>query len=284
MTEIKDIQPVVDVDKAWHSLYKRLHEDQPQSSPAPEKSYFSMPLFRWVAAAAVILGIFTAVIQYLNPGHPTTMLSMSNNDPRNVLVKTLNDGSTVYLTANSSISYPEQFSGDAREVKMRGDVFFDIARNPKKPFKIETEKVCVRVLGTAFNIKNETKSGFELTVLRGKVEVTQKSDGASAYVVAGEGIKIVDSHWVRFRNSDASFSDSYSRNMRFKDEPLRNIVKVLNQYTSRKIILQGGDELQTRKLNVKFYNNDINRITNIISLALHLKREITPDSIYVLRP
>lgn len=276
-------QPTIDVDKAWDTLYSRLQEDQQLGFRTKKRHFFTSPTFRWIAAATIALCVTTAAIHYWIPDHKTPLLSMRNADRQNVLVKTLNDGSTVYLASNSSFFYPEKFADNARNVRMQGDAFFDIAKNPDKPFRIETSKIIVEVLGTAFNVKSNENAEFQLTVLRGKVKVTQKKNGESAYVVAGEGIKIVDSHWVRYQNQDPSLFDYYSKNMRFKDEPLDRIVKVINQYSTHKIALK-GEGIQSRKLNVKFYNNDINGITNVISLALHLKREITPDSVYVLRP
>lgn len=276
-------QQIIDVDKAWDTLYSRLQEDQLLGFRDQKLNFFTTPAFRWIAAAVIALCVTTAAIHYWIPDHKTPLLSIRNTDMKNVLVKTLNDGSTVYLASNSSFFYPENFAADARNVHMQGDAFFDIAKNPEKPFRIETGKIVVEVLGTAFNVKSNEKTEFQLTVLRGKVKVTQKKTGESAFVVAGEGIKIVDSHWVRYQNQDPSLFDYYSKNMRFKDEPLDRIVKVINQYSTRKILLK-GEEIQARKLNVRFYNNDIDGITNVISLALHLKREITPDSVYVLRP
>ena len=71
--------------------------------------------------------------------------------------------------------------------------------------------------------------------------------------------------------------------MKFKDESLDKIVQVINLYSQRKVSLK-GDAIKNHKLNVRFYNNDVDGMTNIISLALHLKREITRDSIFISQP
>lgn len=278
-----DIQQI-DIDNAWNNLHARLQGNNLIPTPETGRSLFATPVFRWAVAAVLALCLTTIAIKYLMPEqHKMPLLSMSNNDAENTLVKTLEDGSTVYLAGSSSLSYPARFSKDSREVEMQGNALFDIARNPAKPFRIETKKIIVEVLGTAFNVKSDAKGSFELAVLRGKVKVTQKSNGEFAYVVAGEQATVVDNHWQKIRCTDTSLLDSFTRNMKFKDEPLDKIVQVINLYSQRKIALK-GEAIKSHKLNVQFYNNDIDGMTKVISLALHLKREVTRDSIYISQP
>jgi ferric-dicitrate binding protein FerR (iron transport regulator) len=278
-----DIQQI-DIDKAWNNLHARLQEDNLIPIAAKESSIFAMPVFRWAVAAMLALCLTTVVIRYFVPDrHKTPLLSMRNNDADNTLVKTLEDGSTVYLAGSSSLFYPSRFAKDSREVVMQGNALFDIAKNPEKPFRIETKKIIVEVLGTAFNVKSDAKGSFELAVLRGKVKVTQKSNGEFAYVVAGEQATIVDNHWQKTKYTNNCLLESFTKHMKFKDESLEKIVQVINQYSQRKVALQ-GEAIKNHKLNVQFYNNDVEGMTKVISLALHLKREVSQDSIFISQP
>ena len=68
----------------------------------------------------------------------------------------LNDGSRVTLNNNAELRYPEKFRGDKREVLLSGEAFFEVERNPEKPFTINIEDMAiVEVLGTSFNIRSE---------------------------------------------------------------------------------------------------------------------------------
>ena len=271
-----------DTDKAWNALHARLRKDNLLNTTNQQTSFrrFS-PVLKWAVAAVLVLAIATVAIHYLLPAHNSLpLLTFQNNDADNTLVKTLDDGSTVYLAASTSLSYPVQFAHDSREVSMKGNAMFDIARNPVKPFRIETEKIIVEVLGTAFNIKTDDKGSFELSVLRGKVKVTQKANGETAYVVAGEQASVIDNHWQKTHNANSTLLNNFIRNMRFKDEPLDRIVQVINQNSSRKVALK-GTTIKNHKLNVRFYNNDVETMTEVISLALHLTREVRQDSIFI---
>ena len=56
------------------------------------------------------------------------------------------------LKENTTLSYPEQFTGDKRIVKLKGEAFFDVAKNPHKAFVIQTKATTTKVLGTSFKL------------------------------------------------------------------------------------------------------------------------------------
>ncbi|MDP4262772.1 MAG: FecR domain-containing protein [Bacteroidota bacterium] len=85
----------------------------------------------------------------------------------------LPDGSTVWLNAGSKIYYADaDFSGATREIRLEGEAFFDIVKQPEHPFIVHTSGIDIKVLGTAFNVKSypEDKT-VETTLYRGSVKV-----------------------------------------------------------------------------------------------------------------
>lgn len=82
----------------------------------------------------------------------------------------LPDGSTVILNSGSKIIFPEQFTGDLREVSLIGEGFFEVKRNSEKPFVVSMNGNKVRVLGTSFNIRSyPSDSVIQVSVATGKV-------------------------------------------------------------------------------------------------------------------
>jgi ferric-dicitrate binding protein FerR (iron transport regulator) len=91
----------------------------------------------------------------------------------------LPDGSTVWLNAGSKLVYGKDFGVEIREVHLTGEAFFDIVKNPEKPFVVHAGSIDIRVLGTAFNVRNyPDDKTTETSLLRGSVEITtQKRPG-----------------------------------------------------------------------------------------------------------
>jgi len=85
---------------------------------------------------------------------------------------TLVDGSRVVLQPASEITYKSDFSGATREVRLKGEAFFKVKRNPDKPFIVYSNEVTTRVLGTSFTIRAYENDGeITVAVKTGKVSV-----------------------------------------------------------------------------------------------------------------
>ncbi len=84
----------------------------------------------------------------------------------------LNDGTAVDLNAGSRIVYPSVFSGEQRRVRLFGEARFNVSRNEKQPFVVETFACDVQVLGTDFNvIADEERGRFSTALFEGRVSV-----------------------------------------------------------------------------------------------------------------
>ena len=85
---------------------------------------------------------------------------------------TLADGTKVWLNSQSELIFPASFDGDYREVKLNGEGYFDVVKDEKQPFIVETNKFDIKVLGTEFNVcAYKDESHWETALLEGKIEV-----------------------------------------------------------------------------------------------------------------
>lgn len=84
----------------------------------------------------------------------------------------LADGTLVYLNAESELIYPVVFTGDTREVTLKGEAYFKVTKNSRKPFIVKSDGILVRVWGTEFNLNTLRQQGYyAATLVEGKVEV-----------------------------------------------------------------------------------------------------------------
>lgn len=90
----------------------------------------------------------------------------------------LPDGTQVWLNAGSSIVYPERFTGPAREVRITGEAFFDVARDESLPFRVATDNgLGIEVLGTRFNVNSYHDGGATVvTLVEGSVKVVSGAE------------------------------------------------------------------------------------------------------------
>lgn len=270
-------------DQAWNELYSRLEQDN--LIPARGQKRLMRPVFAGMAAAIAVLCLCGALgIWLLNDwGTDERLLSLKNGPEDNTLVTTLEDGSIIYLAQDATLSYPEHFEADKRLVKLDGNALFDVSGNKQRPFLIETKYTTIEVVGTAFNVKNNGKNDFELSVQRGLVKVTRLDNGESSFVKAGETVILNKNLFLKSPTSDMDQFARYTERIQFKDETLANIVRVINRMSSQPVQLSSS-ELENRRLTVSFYDNSPAAMTELICLALGLTSEQKEDTLVISAP
>lgn len=261
-------------DEAWERLYARFEADNlladAGSNPAVRRNLY----LRWGAvAAAVIAGIVCLAAWWVMPEQAGDIRNFVTQENQEVatLVQTLEDGSVVYLAKESTLQYPEHFATDRREVNLQGEAFFDIARKPEQTFTIETTKVRVEVLGTAFDVRSKDDIPFSLSVKRGQVKVSLKQGGQTLLAKAGETVTLQSGELLLSKTKHPELFDRYIKNIRFKDEYLENVLRAINKESADWQIETASPALGKRKLTVEFANNSPESVAELIGWTFNLK-------------
>ena len=189
--ELTQIRQWVNADKAnrdafYHerALFDALQLNTVQRENHTRKQ--SVPLWKWIgsAAAAVIALFLLYNIQIFT--HKNIQPEIAFNTikvPAGQRVEvTLSDGTHLWLNARSEFSYPVSFNGDKREVHLKGEAFFDVAKDKDKKFIVNAGRCEVEVLGTQFNVE-AYKNDFSTALIRGSVKVTDKSQPDESVVL-----------------------------------------------------------------------------------------------------
>ncbi|MBS7253804.1 FecR family protein [Flavobacterium branchiicola] len=130
------------------------------------------------------------------------LVEQTNNSGKPQII-TLSDGSSVLLQPNSKLSYPKIFIGNERKVYLSGEGFFEISKNPKKPFFVYANEIVTKVVGTSFRVKAYSDMpDVEVLVRTGKVKV--KSNDLIAKSDHKE-IVLLPNQALRFQRSDLKF-------------------------------------------------------------------------------
>jgi len=265
---------VPDTGKAWNMLHARLDNEKLIPAKVVTVSNRMVPnMLRVAAIMLILLGVSAVFYFSMNRKPAVEMVQLNTVNEANTLIKTLNDGSVIYIAQNSSFSFPKEFENKSRNVSLKGEAFFDIASNPAKPFIIETDQAFIEVLGTAFNVKTQDGNNFELCVDRGKVKVTMKNNPSNtALVVAGEKVTTFKNDLLKSKYVKNQESGWYKQRMHFKDESLQNIISVLNRNFNTTFVV-AEKETGNRKLTVTFNKESAATMTELICVTLNLKSQ-----------
>lgn len=98
---------------------------------------------------------------------------------------TLPDGSRVWLNAESEISFPSKFTSRVRKVKVKGEAYFEVSKDPRRPFIVSTDYFTTTVHGTSFNLRARSTDDAGVALVEGSVSVSA-GNGAARILRPGE--------------------------------------------------------------------------------------------------
>ena len=142
------------------------------------------------------------------------------------------DGTKVYLNSGTTLEFPSRFDGKVRSVILKGEAYFDVARNVSKPFVVEVDEMKVKGLGTSFNVKSYVdEPGVYTTLVEGSVAILRDGQpekkikpGEQAYYNKGVGTLSIAEVDV---NEFTSWKDGL---FYFKDIALEEILRIVSRW------------------------------------------------------
>jgi transmembrane sensor len=184
-------------------------------------------------AAMLILAVGLGHAAGLNPLTPPADHATATGERTEV---SLSDGSRLVLNAESAVNL--SFGPDGRQVDLvRGEAFFDVVRDPKRPFEVTAGHSVTRVLGTAFSVtlrKGET----EVRVQSGHVQVTGDDGSGPVDLTPGQGVTVAAGHPGTAKPLEAKTSFAWlDGRFVFRDRPLAEVMDRLARHHRGKIVL-----------------------------------------------
>lgn len=197
---------------AWSNIEKALDEmnsDEIEGRIIPLDSHSSIkryPVYLWpnsrhnqlyrMVAILAVAFMLAFSLQYVSKPKVTLLSEIPVEYQEHIVppgVKsnlTLRDGSKVVLNSGSSLRYVKNFESHQREVELTGEAFFEVIKDPNRPFIVRTGQVSTQVLGTSFNVKAFENEVLEVSLLTGLVEVSVDMEvPQSISLVPGEAIR-----------------------------------------------------------------------------------------------
>lgn len=197
---------------------------------------------------------------------------------------TLSDGTEVWLNSESRLEYPVLFTEKTREVRLRGEAYFEVAKNASKPFLVRiNDKAIVRVLGTHFNISAyDDESDIKVTLLEGSVKVSSLIKDHSVSIKPGQQVRL--SQKGEIIATDVNTDDVIAwknGNFLFDHESLESIMKKLSRWYNIEVIYR-----DPQLKNIQFFGiirryEDISSILEMLKLTKEVKFEVKNNNVMV---
>jgi len=194
----------------------------------------------------------------------------------------LPDNTKVSLNSGTELTYPDRFTGKTREVKVNGEAFFEVAKDTKKPFIIEADKLTIKVLGTSFNLKAySTDTTSVLSLVSGSVEYKIKGSDNSYTLSKNEQIIFSkNTGKVVVKRFDPEYHIAWKDgNLAFAKTSLGELCKMLERRFGYTIIIE-NQQLNNLVLTGIFVNNEnIFQILDAIKLNTNLTYHFDNEAI-----
>ncbi|SKB73499.1 FecR family protein [Sphingobacterium nematocida] len=180
----------------------------------------------------------------------------------NFLNLTLSDGTKVWVNASSELVFPSRFAKDKRQIKLKGEAYFQVTKDVERPFYVETDGGNVKVLGTHFNVS--AYSDRPITTLEEGKVLVYKGD-LEQILLPGMKAEIVGNR-IDVRKADLQKDLAWKNNsFYFKGDNIVNIAKQLQNWYDIEVSFSKGVSLS------QTYTGEISRSANLTEVLKMLE-------------
>lgn len=283
---------------ALQKVLKQINSDiEITDSTTEEIPVKAIPVWKMIARIAAILilvsglgiGAYKLVINPKRENSVQANLVQKQNAKGVKSTIELADGSKIWLNADSKVQYPALFNGNTREVYLNGEAFFDIAKNPSKPFIIHLANGTVRVLGTSFNIKAyDNEPVIETSVATGKVAFIPKlknNQKADTIFLTPENkvvYRVKEEEIITAATISAEDKGWTEGKMIFRAMLFKEIAVELERNFGKKVVFR-DEETGNFRLTGSFQNNTLAEILYYLAKTKAFKYTISDEEIAISR-
>lgn len=253
------------VDAIWSAIDSRIRKPLMLEASLRRKRRSFQLAVAAVVSAVVAFGVWTLTyrsesVQILSGEEHLTSAEYLEEVNTSGAVRRihLSDGSTVALENNGRLRYRRNFDEeDARVVHLTGEAFFEVTKDPRRPFLVHTDQIVTRVLGTSFRVKApEGDENIVISVKTGKVSVYALSNQKSEEDVQKNAVILMPNQQLTYQRTHDTFGKGIvetpevvssaitEEEFNFQDRPVREVFSILEKAYGIEIIFD--EEVMSR--------------------------------------
>jgi ferric-dicitrate binding protein FerR (iron transport regulator) len=199
---------------------------------------------------------------------------------------TLYDGTKVWLNSGTKLKFPVVFNTDTREVTIEGEAYFNVAKDVKHPFVVNSGKLKVVVLGTKFDVcAYADENVFSTTLEEGSVKVYNTENGKFMKIKPGEQI-VMDRKTDAFKHLhvDTDLYTSWKENLlKFDDATFEDVIKKMERWFDVRITVAPGINTQER-YTMTIKTESLREMLQLLSKTTKINYEIKESAVMIKKP
>ncbi|MFA9392433.1 MAG: FecR family protein [Prolixibacteraceae bacterium] len=286
--KFQSIDVEADLEKVKNELRTRQYGTYIQlENSSQRRSFLISKAFKVAASIIILLGLSIGATYYFKANeympYSSYVVNTPNGAKSNII---LPDSTRIWLNSGSKITYEADFSKN-RKVYLEGEAYFDVTKNPKNPFVVETSKLNITVLGTAFDVKAYSdENTIEATLVRGSVAISGKNYSKKAKRVLLEPNQkftyyIDENKSLLSKEVDTQLYTAWKDNkLIFKNEEMKNLKTVLERWYGMDIEFIDPD-LGNYHYTGTIENETINQVLEILKITMPIHYEITHRKVII---
>lgn len=227
-------------------------------------------------AAAIVIGVSLFYLLVRQPGNTAMVMVKQADSIQNI---NLNDGSQITINKSTTLSYAAQLPMNQRNVSLiSGEAYFNVKHHKNKPFMVNTPGARIKVLGTKFNVIYTNEGYTQVTVVSGKVQVSQMHNNQRCIYLSGnQRCTIMSDSIITENNVSDNFLAWKNRHFTYANVSLETVLREIEKVYGVQVKVT-NDDIYNLKLTSTFDNQSaiqiINTIATVFNLSLHSKNNV----------
>lgn len=269
-------------DSAWTEADDRVLARVKSSIRREKMKVIGRKVLGYAAAVAVVVASFAAGRYAVSKSEPLKEITLVTADGH-VGEFELPDGSHVWLNGDSRLSYMDGMKGKTRDVRIDGEAYFEVKKDPSRPFRVGMEELQVEVLGTSFDAINCKKSRSETVVLKtGSVKVSGTHIGTEMELKPGEKLSVDRlTEKVTVEKVEATnWCQWFEARLQLDNAPLDDIIINIERRYNVEIKLAPGVR-KDRNFSLVLGHEPVEEVMGILSMIMGTDYEIKGNKIWI---
>ncbi len=244
-------------------------------------------VFKVAAAVLILIASSLVVFNFVsneNSNNSQNKISLIEKETLPGVKSTIQlpDGSKVVLNSSSKITFLEKFSDSVRWVNLEGEAYFDVAKNPDKPFIVRSGNILTRAIGTSFNIKSHL-TDVDVSLVEGVVAVR-----SIAALNKEQGVILNPGEYISYKRNEFNSTGNFNVKdiigwkdglLVFRSADYETVVKKLENWYGVQISSKGS--IPNWKLNGTYDNDNLENILKTLSHSQGFKYDINGNDVKI---